>query len=72
MTGAETCPDCAGVGWDIFNAPYPSFDIGGEIQRCDSCEVFPGDEEAAYAACESGYSWDFSSGRYIVIGVPHE
>jgi len=51
MTAVYACEDCAGKGWDVYNEDENGL---GDLQRCDTCQVFASDEEALAAALGSG------------------
>lgn len=60
-----TCP-----GYAVFNAD-PDDGYLGEIQRCDTCEKFPADYEAAQQAVRDGFVLNFVRGRgWLVIETP--
>jgi len=69
-SGVAACclePECGCTdGWAIFNGD-PDSDYLGVVQRCDSCRVFPNDEEAWRAAMAAGYLVD---GEGTVIRLP--
>ena len=61
------CIECTGGrGWDVFNGPAENngkpTDIGGQVQRCDTCERYPDDASAVPDACAAGYRVRFISG----------
>jgi hypothetical protein len=55
------CECCGGDGWLLMNE---SSGIA-EIQRCDDCEKFPSDDEAAEAAIAAGRSAWSEEGIYL-------
>jgi hypothetical protein len=51
------CCSCSGKGWDVFNAEPEAGELG-DVQRCDECQILPGDDVARERAMEAGYVID--------------
>jgi len=61
--GYEDEPECGYncPGWHVFNATCPEAGILGDIEKCDDCEKYAYDDDAAKVAREAGYQvFDFS------------
>lgn len=70
----EICPSCEGRGYDIFSASHIAnirtedhpVDLP-EIQRCDECQKFPGDDEAQEQFLKDVVKGKVKLPRYLLL-----